>query len=168
MSCSCETLQTVVCQASLGPWDFPGKNTGAGCHFLLQGILLTQGWNPRLLHWQVESTTGHQGRLAKWTGGTEQPTLSTCSSKIINLSLWWEIGLSQVALMVKNLPANAGDTRDACSIPTSGRYPGVEMATHSRILAWRILWTEEPGGLSMGSQKVENNWSHLARTHNEK
>ena len=31
-----------------------------------------------------------------------------------------------------------------------------ETATHSRILAWRIPWTEEPGGLqSMGSQRVE-------------
>ena len=33
-----------------GPWDFPGKNTGVGCHFLLQGIFLAQGLNPRLLH----------------------------------------------------------------------------------------------------------------------
>ena len=33
----------------LYPWDFPGKNTGVGCHFLLQGILLTQGSNPHLL-----------------------------------------------------------------------------------------------------------------------
>ena len=32
----------------LGPWDFPGKNTGVGCHFLLQGIFLTQGWNTSL------------------------------------------------------------------------------------------------------------------------
>ena len=33
-----------------------------------------------------------------------------------------------------------------------------EMATHSNILAWEILWTEEPGGLqSMGSQRVEHN-----------
>ena len=30
------------------------------------------------------------------------------------------------------------------------------MATHSSILAWKILWTEEPGGLqSMGSQRIE-------------
>ena len=39
-------------------WDFPGKNTGVGCHFLLQGIFLTQGSNPHLLHllhWQVDS-----------------------------------------------------------------------------------------------------------------
>ena len=39
----------------LCPWDFPGKNTGVGCHFVLQGIFLTQGLNPRLLHWQVDS-----------------------------------------------------------------------------------------------------------------
>ena len=34
----------------LWPWDFPGKNTGVGCHTLLQGIFPTQGWNPCLLH----------------------------------------------------------------------------------------------------------------------
>ena len=36
----------------LCPWDFAGKNTGVGCHFLLQGIFPTQGSNPCLLHWQ--------------------------------------------------------------------------------------------------------------------
>ena len=39
----------------LGPWDSPGNNTGVGCHFLLQGIFLTQGSNLSLLHWQVET-----------------------------------------------------------------------------------------------------------------
>ena len=39
----------------LYPWDFPGKNTGVGCCFLLHGIFLTQGSNPSLLHWQVDS-----------------------------------------------------------------------------------------------------------------
>ena len=38
----------------LYPWDFPGKNTGVHCHFLRQGIFLTQGLNPRLLHWQAD------------------------------------------------------------------------------------------------------------------
>ena len=40
----------------LCPWNFPGKNTGVGCHFLLQGNLLAQGSNPgllHLLHWQA-------------------------------------------------------------------------------------------------------------------
>ena len=32
----------------LCPWDFPGKNTGVGCHALVQGIFLTQGSNPRV------------------------------------------------------------------------------------------------------------------------
>ena len=34
----------------LCPWDFPGKNTGVGCHFLLRGIFLAQGLTPGLLH----------------------------------------------------------------------------------------------------------------------
>ena len=36
-------------------WGFPGKNTRVGCHFLLQGVLLTQGLNPHLLHSQADS-----------------------------------------------------------------------------------------------------------------
>ena len=40
------------------------------------------------------------------------------------------------------------------------------MAVHSSILAWKIPWTEEPGGLqSIGSQRVGHNWSNLACTH---
>ena len=35
--------------------DFPGKNTGLSCHFLLQGILHTQGSKPGLLHWHADS-----------------------------------------------------------------------------------------------------------------
>ena len=57
--------------------------------------------------------------------------------------------------VVKNLPASVGDARDMGSIPGSGRSLENEMATHSSILAWKILWTEEPGGLkSMGLQRV--------------
>ena len=36
-------------------WDCPGKNTGVGCHFLLQRIFLTQGSNLHLPHWQADS-----------------------------------------------------------------------------------------------------------------
>ena len=46
--------------------------------------------------------------------------------------------------MVKNPPANAGDTADGGSIRRSERSPEEEMATHSSILAWKIPWTEEP------------------------
>ena len=42
----------------LCPWNFPGKNTGVGCHFLLQGIFPAEKLNPCLLcllHWQVNT-----------------------------------------------------------------------------------------------------------------
>ena len=56
---------------------------------------------------------------------------------------------------MKNPPGRAGDVRDEVSVPESGRSPGGGHATHSSILAGRIPWTEEPGGLqSMGSPRV--------------
>ena len=67
------------------------------------------------------------------------------------------LGASLVAQTVKNLPAMQ---------ETGVRYLGWEapleegMATHSSILAWRIPWTEEPGGLpSMGLQIVAHDWA---------
>ena len=60
----------------------------------------------------------------------------------------------QVAPVVKNPPANAGDIRDIGSILGSPLKEG--MTTHSSILAWRIPWTEEPGGVqSTGSQESD-------------
>ena len=50
-------VQLFVIPMEGGAWratDFPGKNTGVGCHFLLQGIFPTQGLNPSLLHWQMD------------------------------------------------------------------------------------------------------------------
>ena len=42
---------------------------------------------------------------------------------------------------------SASNPRDLDSIPGSERSPEKEMVTHSSVLAWRIPWTEEPGGL---------------------
>ena len=57
--------------------------------------------------------------------------------------------------MVNNLPASAEDTRDKGSILGLGRSPEKEVAMQSDILAWKIAWIEEPGGLqSMGLQRV--------------
>ena len=56
--------------------------------------------------------------------------------------------------VVKHIPANAGD---ASSIPGLGRSPGMGNGNPFSILAWKIPWTEEPGGLqSMGSQRVQH------------
>ena len=59
-----------------------------------------------------------------------------------------------MALVVKNPPANEGDIGDAGSLGWEDALEG-QTATHSSILAWRIPWTEEPGGpQSVGSQRV--------------
>ena len=59
--------------------------------------------------------------------------------------------------VVRNSPANAGDARDLGWIPGLEDPLEKEMATHSSILAWKIPWTEEPGGLqSMGLQRVRD------------
>ena len=64
---------------------------------------------------------------------------------------------SLVAKTVKNLPA-----MQETQVQILGQEDFLEkgMATHSRILAWRIPWTEEPGGLhSMGSHRVRHDWA---------
>ena len=73
--------------------------------------------------------------------------------------IWWVLPCcaSLMAQLVKNPACNAGDPG---SIPGWGRSLEKEMATHSSILAWRIPWTEEAGGLqSMGLQRVGHDLS---------
>ena len=58
----------------LHPWGCPGKNTGVGCHFLLQGIFPTQGSNPGLLHWrQMLYPLSHQGSPIQRLTGLPKP-----------------------------------------------------------------------------------------------
>ena len=105
-----------------------------------------------VLAWRIPGT-GEPGGLPSLESQsqTRLKRISSSSSRIVYRLPRW--------LSVENPFANAGDTGDAThtsSIPGSGRSPEEEMATHSSILAWRIPWTEEPGGLqSMGSQESD-------------
>ena len=67
----------------LCPWDSPGKNTGMGCHFLLQGNFPTKGLNPHLLHWQMDSLPLSRlespvaiSYLLAFTGGSDSNSIS--------------------------------------------------------------------------------------------
>ena len=72
--------------------------------------------------------------------------------------------VSQVALVVKNPPANAEDVRYAVWSLGWEDPLEKEMTTHSSILAWETLWTEEPGGLwSKGLHRVRHDWSDLTQ-----
>ena len=87
-------------------------------------------------------------------GGWDQHT-HTPTDKINSEDLLLSSGASQLALVVKNPLANAGDIRDMGSIPGSEDPLEDGMATHFGILAWTIPWTEEPGRLqSTRSQRV--------------
>ena len=82
---SCPTLcDPMDCSLSVSPvhGDCPGKNTGVGCHFLFQGIFPTQGSNPHLLHWQVDSLPLSQlGSPHKEDKGTNFSTVNAMSTR---------------------------------------------------------------------------------------
>ena len=126
--------------------DSPGKNTGVDCHALLLGSLLIHGLNLHilcLLHWQVDSL----------------PLTPPIIMSNYYMHLYRRHRASLVAQMVKNLPAMQENW-----VWSLGQEDPLEkeMATHSGVLAWRIPWTEKPGGLwSMGLQSIRCDWATI-------
>ena len=55
------------------------------------------------------------------------------------------------------MPANTEDARDKGSIPGLVRSPGEQMTAYSNTRAWKILCTEEPGGLQ--SMELTKSWT---------
>ena len=65
---------------------------------------------------------------------------------------WW--------ISHKESAGSAENKGDTGLIPGSGRFPGGGNGNYSSILAWKIPWTEEPGGLSSeGSKRVGHDWA---------
>ena len=115
------TLWTVVHQAC-SPWDFAGKKTGMGFHFLLQGIFLSQGLNPCLLcllycrqilyHWATRETQ-HGILLSHWEewsnaicsnidGPGEYHTKRNKPDRKINI-LWYHLYVESKKMIQLNL-----------------------------------------------------------------
>ena len=95
---SCPTLQPCGLEPAslLCPYDFPGKNTGVGCHFLLKGIFLTQGSHPSLLHCKQiyhRATKSHQKKVSH----KARPVLRVGE---INSTSEWELLQKQIAKSV--------------------------------------------------------------------
>ena len=94
--------------------------------------------------------TGEPGGLPSMGSQSRTRLRRLSSSSSSSVYMW----ASLVAQMVKNLLAMQ-ETR----VKSLGQEDPLEkgMATHSRILAWRIRWREEPGGLqSIGSQELNS------------
>ena len=139
------------------PWDFPGKNSGVGCHFLLQGIFPTQVSNLGLLHYgqilylwatkealnkkQITVIIWLDGRVWRWEEYHSvyifvPHGILTVQKTKLQIIFNWENILKLLknracqllsfpgGSVVKNPPANEGDTRDTGFIPGLGRSPG--------------------------------------------
>ena len=82
-----------------------------------------------------------------------------------------QLPVLQMVVYMLGLPCSSNSKEPACdageqgSIPRWGSSPGGGMATHSSILAWRIPWTEKPGGpQSMVSRRVRRDWATNTHT----
>ena len=74
----------------LCPWDFPGKVTGVGCHFLLQGIFPTQGSNPGFLHCrQILYSLSYKGRPSQATRESQIQGIPEILVRKSLSILWW-------------------------------------------------------------------------------
>ena len=149
------------------PWDSPGKNTGVGCHFLLQFLPYTQqqshSWGSRPKG-AIDLKAGPQTRTP---GGLlvrrdwlvrilPSPRPSAAGTGNVILLNWQFLRTRQrICLLTQEMQVQSLGWEDPLE---------KEMATHSSILACRIPWTEESGGLqTTGSHRVGHDWNDQTR-----
>ena len=134
----------------LCPWDSPGKNIGVGCHAILQGIFLTQGSNPGLLHctWilyhlSLQGSPLQRLLLYKW---------SKCKygdfpgHPVVMQGTWvWSLvpedstSGGAVKLMCRNYQAHVPQLR---SLRASTREPLHRNQRSHIIMQWRFWWSQ--------------------------
>ena len=112
------------------PWEFPGKNTGMGCHFLLQGIFPIQGSNLGLLHCRkILHCLSHQGSLqySSIAGSYYQYQQHHCC---FYTSFWtsWAWNKDSVLLY----------SRQYCAVKYTKAQP---LLDDTRM--WQCMWTRE-------------------------
>ena len=183
---SCPTLYNPMDTRLLHPWDFLGKSTGVGCHFLLQGR-----WNIYVTICKTDSLYSQSYGFSLVMDGIESWTIKKAECRRIDaFELWcwkrllrvpWTARRSNQSILKEFSP---GCSLERLMLKLKLQYFGLpmqemqetrvqslgwedpleeEMATHPSILAWRIPWTEDPGRLlSIGSQRVRHDCSDLA------
>ena len=150
--CSAKSLPScpTLCDPTLwDPWASLGRNTGVGCHCLLQCMKGQRKWScSAVSDWEWP----HGLQPTRLLRPREFPGRSTRVGCHCLLHPWWPSG--------KESTCNAGEWENA--VRSLGQEHSLEkgIATHSSILAWRIPWTEKPSRQqSTGSQRVGHDWS---------
>ena len=141
----------------LYPWDFPGKNTGVGCHFLLQCMKVKSESEvaqscPTLRDLMDCSLPGSSIHGIFQAGVLEWGAIAFSITKFLDFAIFPAVysSHSQRKEQRKAMPKNAQTTTLLV-----GYTPEKAMAPHSSTLAWKIPWMEEPGRLqSMRSLRV--------------
>ena len=151
-ACACSVVSGslwppwTVAHRPLCPWGFPGENIRAVCHFLLQGIVLTQGSNLRLLHWQADSLpVSHLGSpyahstLGRWV------SLNKEAYHFFNLLNVWESNFNDYFLLLVR------EVRDLLfgkqSEPRCIFYC-FSMGLEKLRLEFKAAWAEAPANVS--------------------
>ena len=165
------------------PWDSPGKNTGVGCHFLLQCVKVKSESEviqscPTLIDpmdCSVPGSSVHgifQARVLEWGAiafsrrsslGADIPKSGTsracsCHGQILVFQFLNSSQLVPFSVCVAQTVKRLSTMRET-RVRSLGREDPLEkeMAIHSSTIAWKIPWTEETGRLqSMGSQRIRH------------
>ena len=133
----------------LCPWDSPGKNTGVGCHALLQGIFPTQGSNPGLLcllHWQAGSLS--LAPLGKPKGEGQEGGISSPPLSCLPAFGWHH-------LLPRGLPRWLSGKETACQRKRCRR---LRFNPWVGKISWRRKWQPIPvllPGNSRGQRSLE-------------
>ena len=117
----------------LCPWEFPGRNNGVGCHFLLQGIFPTQGLNPGLLHCrQILYCLSHKGN----------PIINTL--KLTSFFLSWSL-IPHPGIKPRPLPWQPRAITPRTPGNSPGDLPNSGIKSRSPALQAGSLPSEPPG-----------------------
>ena len=110
-------------------------------HSAKRDVRLAEDLSPNVLPFSQESKPLHPSLLWLLSCASKQLFFQNIELLHVGGLVWYDLSCywaSQVALVVKNLPAKAGDVRDAGLIPGSGRSPGWQPTP--------VFWPREPGG----------------------
>ena len=126
------------------------NQTDSSVHWILQA---------KILEWVVIPFSREFSQPSHWTRvSCFAGRFFTIWDKFQIFTSPWLTGRDSLVAQLVKSACNVGDLG---WIPGLARSPEKEMATHSSILAWKIPWMEEPGGLqSMGLLTVIHNWLH--------